>query len=87
MFDFLERVDLRTLNKRAAEALIASGALDSFGHRAQLLAGLDTAYSEISARKAEEEAGQGSLFGAVGTGLEQSDPAFLAYLSGPSGSN
>ena len=74
MFDFLERVDLRTLNKRAAEALIASGALDSFGHRAQLLAGLDTAYSEISARKAEEEAGQGSLFGAVGTGLEQSDP-------------
>ncbi len=74
MFDFLERVDLRTLNKRATEALIASGALDSFGHRAQLLAGLDTAYSEVSARKAEEEAGQGSLFGTSGTALKQADP-------------
>ncbi len=74
MFDFLERVDLRALNKRAAEALIAAGALDSFGYRSQLLAGLDTAYSEISARKAEEEAGQGSLFGVSETALERSDP-------------
>ena len=41
LFEFLERIDLRLLNKRAAEALIAAGALDAFGHRAQLLAGLD----------------------------------------------
>ncbi len=74
LFDFLERVDLRALNKRAAEALIAAGALDSFGHRSQLLAGLDTAYSEISARKAEEEAGQASLFGDSETALERIDP-------------
>ncbi len=62
-FDFLERVDLRALNKRATEALIAAGALDAFGHRAQLLAGLDSAYAEVQARQAEEAAGQGSLFG------------------------
>ncbi|RMH23653.1 MAG: DNA polymerase III subunit alpha, partial [Gemmatimonadetes bacterium] len=74
MFDFLERVDLRALNKRAAEALIAAGAMDSFGHRAQLLAGLDTAYSEIAARKAEEEAGQASLFGGGEAALERVDP-------------
>ena len=74
MFDFLERVDLRTLNKRATEALIAAGALDLFGHRSQLLAGLDTAYSEISARKAEEEAGQASLFGSSEAALERTDP-------------
>jgi DNA polymerase-3 subunit alpha len=73
MFEFLERVDLRALNKRALEALITGGALDSFGYRAQLLAGLDTAYSEISARKAEEEAGQASLFG-MGEALERKDP-------------
>ena len=73
MFEFLERVDLRALNKRAVEALITAGALDSFGYRAQLLAGLDTAYSEISARKAEEEAGQASLFG-TGEALERKDP-------------
>jgi DNA polymerase-3 subunit alpha len=74
MFEFLERVDLRALNKRAVEALITAGALDSFGYRSQLLAGLDTAYSEISARKAEEEAGQASLFGTGDAAIEVKDP-------------
>ena len=63
LFDFLERVDLRSLGKRATEALICAGALDAFGHRAQMLAGLDTAFSEVQARQAEEAAGQASLFG------------------------
>ncbi|GMV07085.1 MAG: DNA-directed DNA polymerase [Gemmatimonadota bacterium] len=63
LFDFLERIDTRALNKRACEALIAAGALDAYGHRSQLLAGLDTAYSEVQARQAEKEAGQASLFG------------------------
>jgi DNA polymerase-3 subunit alpha len=74
MFEFLERVDLRALNKRAVEALITAGAMDSFGYRAQLLAGLDTAYSEINARKAEEEAGQASLFDTGDAALEHNDP-------------
>ena len=74
MFEFLDRVDLRALNKRAVEALIAAGALDSFGYRSQLLAGLDTAYSEISARKSEEAAGQASLFGTGDAALEHKDP-------------
>jgi DNA polymerase-3 subunit alpha len=74
MFEFLERVDLRALNKRAVEALITAGALDSFGYRSQLLAGLDTAYSEISARKAEEEAGQASLFSTGDAAIEVKDP-------------
>ncbi len=63
LFDFLERIDIRALNKRACEALIAAGALDDFGHRSQLLAGLDTAYGEVQVRQAELEAGQASLFG------------------------
>ena len=62
LFDFLDRIDLRALNKRACEALIAAGALDSCGHRAQLRAGLDIAYAEIQAREAEAAAGQASLF-------------------------
>ena len=74
LFDFLERIDIRALNKRACEALIAAGALDEFGHRAQLLAGLDSAYSEVQARQAEIEAGQGSLFGDAST-LPRSAPA------------
>jgi DNA polymerase-3 subunit alpha len=63
LFDFLERIDTRALNKRACEALIAAGALDAFGHRAQLLAGLDAAYAEVQARQVERDAGQASLFG------------------------
>ncbi|HSH74570.1 MAG TPA: DNA polymerase III subunit alpha, partial [Longimicrobiales bacterium] len=63
LFDFLERIDIRALNKRACEALIAAGALDAFGHRAQLIAGLDAAYAEVQARLSELESGQASLFG------------------------
>jgi DNA polymerase-3 subunit alpha len=74
LFDFLERIDLRLLNKRATEALIAAGALDAFGHRAQLLAGLDVAYSEVQARQAEEAAGQASLFGGGDAALQRPDP-------------
>jgi DNA polymerase-3 subunit alpha len=75
LFDFLERIDLRLLNKRAAEALIAAGALDAFGHRAQLLAGLDVAYSEVQLRQAEKAAGQASLFGGADAALRRPDPA------------
>jgi DNA polymerase-3 subunit alpha len=74
LFDFLSRVDLRALNKRASEALICAGALDAFGHRAQLLAGLDAAYAEVQARESEATAGQASLFDGGGTGAERPAP-------------
>jgi DNA polymerase-3 subunit alpha len=62
--DFCERIDLRLANKRVLEALIAAGAMDQLeGHRAQLLAALDTVLREAQVRQAEREAGQGSLFG------------------------
>ena len=73
LFDFLERIDVRALNKRACEALIAAGALDDFGHRAQMLTGLDAAYGEVQARQAEIDAGQASLFGDA-SALQSSDP-------------
>jgi DNA polymerase III subunit alpha len=74
LFEFLERIDLRALNKRACEALIAAGALDGFGLRAQLLAGLDAAYGEVQAREAEAAAGQASLFDGGGEGIERPTP-------------
>ena len=73
LFGFLERIDTRALNKRACEALIASGALDSFGHRAQMLAGLDAAFGEAVARLQEREMGQASLFGEA-MGVERPKP-------------
>jgi len=84
-FDFLERIDLRLLNKRATEALIAAGALDAFGHRAQLLAGLDVAYAEVQARQAEEAAGQASLFGGADASVHRPDPKLPEVPTWPEG--
>ena len=74
LFEFLERIDTRALNKRACEALIAAGALDAFGRRGQLLAALDVAYQEVQARQAERLSGQESLFGATSV-VQRKDPA------------
>jgi DNA polymerase-3 subunit alpha len=57
-------VDPRLVNKRVLEALIQSGALDSFGaRRSQLAAAADTALDWGQKQRADREAGQGSLFG------------------------
>jgi DNA polymerase-3 subunit alpha len=71
LFDFCSRIDLRLNNKRVLECLIASGALDEFGERAALRAGLETALSEAQLRQKEHLTGQESLFGAV----EETRPA------------
>jgi DNA polymerase-3 subunit alpha len=63
LFDFCQRIDLRLNNKRVLECLIAAGALDAFGERAALKAGLETALSEAQARQREQDTGQESLFG------------------------
>ena len=73
LFEFLERIDTRALNKRACEALIAAGALDAFGRRGQLLAALDVAYQEVQSRQAERLSGQESLFGAASV-VQRKDP-------------
>jgi DNA polymerase III subunit alpha len=62
LFDLADRIDLRSAGKRTLEALIAAGACDSFGHRAQLMAGLESAVGEAQLRHGERESGQGSLF-------------------------
>jgi DNA polymerase-3 subunit alpha len=63
LFDFCQRIDTRLNNKRVLECLIAAGALDEFGERAALKAGLDAALSEAQLRQREHESGQESLFG------------------------
>ncbi len=62
LFDLAERVDLRLVGRRVLEALIQAGACDSFGHRAQLMAGLEVAVREAQLRHIERESGQASLF-------------------------
>jgi DNA polymerase III subunit alpha len=62
--DFCERVDLRKVNKKVAEALIKCGAFDSLGgKRAQFFAGLEEAMDIGQRLQREQDSGQESLFG------------------------
>ena len=64
--DFLERVDTKTVNKRALEVLIKTGAFDSLGqNRPTLLQNMERAVSYIDQMKKSKEEGA-SLFEAVG---------------------
>jgi len=64
MYELCAEVDPRLVNKRVLEALVQSGALDSLGgRRSQLSAVIDSALEIGQKRRADREAGQGSLFG------------------------
>jgi len=66
LFEFCEHVDLRLLNKRVLESLIKSGAMDSLGRRAQLMAVLDTAMERAQKVQRDAQSGQHGLFGVFG---------------------
>ncbi|PYS53768.1 MAG: DNA polymerase III subunit alpha [Acidobacteria bacterium] len=77
LFDFCERVDLRTVNKRVLESLIKAGALDSVSaDRGLLYANVDRAIDWGQRKQREREVGQGGLFGAGGenNALDPADP-------------
>ncbi len=63
IYEFCEKVDLRLLNKRVLESLIKSGAMDSLGRRAQLMAVLDKAIDRALKTQRDAESGQHGLFG------------------------
>ena len=65
--DFLSRVNDRNLNKKSLEALVVTGALDSFGERGQLYANLETLLTFNKERVSEKESAQESLFSFGGT--------------------
>ncbi len=67
--ELARRVDMRSVGKRALEALIKVGALDSYGSRAALLDSLDRLVAVSTSHFRAAEAGQLSLFGAA-TGTE-----------------
>jgi DNA polymerase-3 subunit alpha len=64
IFDFLERVDPRSVNKRALENLARAGAFDSFhSNRRQLVEQADTLMAYCQSVAAERASSQVSLFG------------------------
>jgi DNA polymerase III subunit alpha len=69
LWDFCERVDNRTVNKKAIEALIKCGALGSTGAtRRGMLAVLEQAQGAGQKAQQDAEIGQGSIFDLDGTG-------------------
>jgi DNA polymerase-3 subunit alpha len=63
--DFSRRVDLRSVNRRALEALIKVGALEDFGNRAQLLQMADRMMGLSSTAHRASDVGQLTLFGSM----------------------
>ncbi|ABO50829.1 DNA polymerase III catalytic subunit, DnaE type [Desulforamulus reducens MI-1] len=61
-YDLCGRLDTRIANRRVLESLIKAGALDAFGYRSQLLAGLDTGLEHAARSQRDREQGQVSLF-------------------------
>ncbi len=68
--DFLDRVDLRTVSKKAVEVLIQTGSFDPLGQfRSTLIASLDRVIDYASKKKDATRFGQVSLF--EDTGVEE----------------
>jgi DNA polymerase-3 subunit alpha len=64
LFDFLERVDPRQVNKRALESLARAGAFDSVHpNRGQIVAAADTLIAYAQSMAADRANAQESLFG------------------------
>lgn len=82
IFDFLERIDPKSVNKRALENLAKAGAFDSIHpNRAQIIGSVDILVAYAQSVAAERVAAQVSLFGQS----EQSRPRLpkIADTSGP----
>ncbi len=85
VYDFVERVNLQTVNKKNLEALAAAGGFDGFSgfHRAQYFTshpGEETIFIENLIRygnlyQNDQASSANSLFGAVGAGAAISKPA------------
>jgi len=68
--DLCDRIDSRTVNRRALEALILSGAMDTLEpNRNQLMHDLELVLEWAQARAKDRAVGQGNLFDLLGTGM------------------
>lgn len=84
--DFCERVELRTVNRRALETLIYCGAFDGIQpNRRQLINDIDVVISWAQKRSKEKASGQLNLFDMMnGSGnSEQAEPIFEQAPSTP----
>jgi len=70
--DFLERVDLRKVNKRVIESLIKCGSFDSLGYkRSQLTQYYEEAMEEVQRSQKEKQSNQSSFFEQLESGASE----------------
>lgn len=61
--DFLTKINVRTVNKKALESLIKSGAFDNFGDRSELLNNIENMTAYANRIQKDLTSGQTDLFG------------------------
>lgn len=77
LLDFCKRVELRVVNKRIIENLIAAGAMDTLpGNRAQKTTELDKILALAHDHQEQQKTGQMGLFGAPAATATSSGPGF-----------
>src|SRR5207245_8405283 len=82
--DLCERTSaIQDVNRRVLEALVQSGACDSLGERARLIAALDHAMSRAERARRDRESGQTSLLEMVGSEEVAADDYGLAIDVAP----
>lgn len=69
--DFCGRIDTKVVNRRVLESLIKAGALDAFGHRAQLMASVDHGIEHAIRAQRDRDQGQVSLFDLMADGSDR----------------
>jgi DNA polymerase-3 subunit alpha len=78
IFDLTSRADLRLVNRRVLESLVAAGALDGLhAHRAQLMAAVPAALELGQRVQRERESGQTSLLGSLEEAAGRAQPRRL----------
>ncbi len=80
LFDFCERIPLRSVNKATIESLVKAGAFDnvhSREQRAAMVASIESAVSAGQSAAADRAAGQGGLFGGGAATEEIPSPALI----------
>ncbi|MEM8780202.1 MAG: OB-fold nucleic acid binding domain-containing protein [Cyanobacteria bacterium P01_G01_bin.49] len=85
--DFCSRVDLRSVNRRALETLIYSGAFDKLNsNRKQLINDLELVIAWAQKRAKEKETGQMNIFDLMGEQTEDNESRKNGFEQAPSSS-
>lgn len=83
LFDFAKRIDTRKVNRRVLDALIKSGAMDSFEvERGSMFATIDRALAAAEQHQRNAQVGQSDLF-AISDAEQDDDAVKLDYISIP----